>query len=112
MSRPKGSKNKPKEDKETGLVSGLSIAASIAQSLSKFAKAEPPFDKKSPTIHLEDMEGEFEVDPNKKVEFRVPAKEDFNDIANGRDEISYPKDWSTLSKVDKLQWLTAQKAKR
>lgn len=28
------------------------------------------------------------------------------------DETPYPSNWDTLSKVDKLQWLTAQKAKR
>jgi hypothetical protein len=78
MGRKKGSKNKPKEDNGTRPVTGLSIVASINSSLSKFARAKEPFDKKPPTINLEDMEGEFEVDPDKKVEFRVPPKDAYD----------------------------------
>jgi len=78
MGRKKGSKNKPKEDNGTRPVTGLSIVASINSSLSKFARAKEPFDKKPPTINLEDMEGEFEVDLDKKVEFRVPPKDAYD----------------------------------
>lgn len=44
MSRPKGSKNKPKVDKGTLEVTGLSISASISSSLSKFVNPKPEYD--------------------------------------------------------------------
>ena len=38
-------------------------------------------------------------------------KEHFNDIANGRDDTPFPPNWDTLSKVDKISWLTANPRK-
>lgn len=97
MSRPKGSKNKPKDDKETGPVSGLSIAASIAQSLSKFAKAEPPFDKKPELRYVDPVSPEVAVAIHNQ-EHPEQHTETY--------EVPLPKNWNEMGKIDRLKWLT------
>jgi hypothetical protein len=96
-----GSKNKPKIDKGTRPVTGQSIVASINSSLSKFAhlknqpKQDGGFVGALPAVNAKDC----------------IIKEGFNDIANGRNETPYPSNWESLSKVAKLQWLTANRQK-
>jgi hypothetical protein len=73
----------------------------------------PKGSKNKPKIIIEGQLPEAEIIQiaERARDYKGNVKEYFNDIANGRDETPYPSNWESLSKVDKLSWLTSNRRK-